>query len=55
MPGNFTFPTKDKNRFVVADQVNITWDVVAPLISLYEHCGSNSRILESKLPLLGPL
>jgi hypothetical protein len=49
MPGNFfTFPTADENRFRVADLVNVTWDVVAPLISLYETCGSNDRALEGE-------
>ncbi|EAU30100.1 predicted protein [Aspergillus terreus NIH2624] len=33
--------------FIVADQVNITWEIAAPVISLYESCGSNSRTLEA--------
>lgn len=46
MSGNFTFPTKAKNRFIVADQVNVTWHVDAPVISLYESCGKNNRLLQ---------
>jgi hypothetical protein len=46
MAGNFTFPTEDEYRFEVADLVNVTWGVVAPLISLYESCGSNDHALE---------
>ncbi|KAL4868871.1 hypothetical protein BDV12DRAFT_196849 [Aspergillus spectabilis] len=38
MSGNFTFPTEAENRFIVADLVNVTWDVVAPVVSLYESC-----------------
>ncbi|CAG7973048.1 unnamed protein product [Penicillium nalgiovense] len=48
MAGNFTFPTEAERRFRVADLVNITWDVVAPLISLYETCGSNDRAIEER-------
>ena len=55
MPEGFTFPTNDENRFIVADQVNITWEIAAPVISLYESCGSNSRTLEGKLLVLDPV
>jgi hypothetical protein len=48
MAGNFTFPTEDQSRFIVADLVNVTWDVVAPRISLYQTCGSNDRMLEGE-------
>ncbi|KAJ6137428.1 hypothetical protein N7471_003914 [Penicillium samsonianum] len=48
MAGNFTFPTEAESRFRVADLVNVTWDVVAPLISLYETCGSNDRAQEER-------
>lgn len=49
MSENFTFPTKaDDGRYIVADRVNITWDVVAPMFSLYETCGTINRALESK-------
>ncbi|KAJ5411185.1 uncharacterized protein N7487_005544 [Penicillium crustosum] len=50
MAGKFTFPTgaAAESGFRVADLVNVTWDVVAPLISLYETCGSNDRALEEK-------
>ncbi|KAJ5117816.1 hypothetical protein N7448_011448 [Penicillium atrosanguineum] len=48
MAGNFTFPTEAEYRFIVADLVNVTWDVVAPLISLYEICGSNEHALEER-------
>lgn len=48
MAGNFTFPTEAESRFRVADLVNVTWDVVAPLVSLYETCGSNDRALEGE-------
>ncbi|KAL2802579.1 hypothetical protein BJX63DRAFT_440792 [Aspergillus granulosus] len=49
MSGNFTFPTEDEYQFIVADLVNITWDVVAPVVSLYESCGSNDRVLEEQV------
>ncbi|KAL4926875.1 uncharacterized protein BDV17DRAFT_268798 [Aspergillus undulatus] len=49
MSGNFTFPTKAENRFIVADQVNVTWDVVAPVISLYESCGKNNHVLQDQI------
>ncbi|KAF3401659.1 hypothetical protein F1880_010068 [Penicillium rolfsii] len=49
MAGNFTFPTEAENQFIVADLVNVTWNVVAPLVSLYESCGSNDRILEDTI------
>ncbi|CAI7587835.1 unnamed protein product [Penicillium discolor] len=50
MSGNFTFPTEAaaENGFRVADLVNVTWDVVAPLVSIYETCGSNDRALEER-------
>lgn len=50
MAGKFTFPTgaAAESGFRVADLVNVTWDVVAPLISLYETCGSNDRALEGE-------
>ena len=50
MAGNFTFPTEAaaENGFRVADLVNVTWDVVAPLVSIYETCGSNDRALEGE-------
>ncbi|OGM42552.1 hypothetical protein ABOM_007923 [Aspergillus bombycis] len=43
--GGFTFPTESQYRFIVGDQVNITWDVVTPRISLYEECGTEQWIL----------
>lgn len=46
MAGNFTFPTEAESTFRVADLVNVTWDVIAPLVSLYETCGTNDRALE---------
>ncbi|OOQ86431.1 hypothetical protein PEBR_21340 [Penicillium brasilianum] len=48
MGGNFTFPTEAVSRFIVADLVNVTWNVLAPLVSLYESCGSDDRALEEK-------
>lgn len=48
MAKNFTFPTETESRFKVADLVNVTWDVLAPLVSLYESCGNNNRALEGK-------
>lgn len=50
MAGNFTFPTEAaaESGFRVADLVNVTWDVVAPLVSIYETCGSNDRALEGE-------
>lgn len=55
MAGNFTFPTEAENRFIVADLVNVTWDVVAPLVSLYESCGANVRALEGEAVYLTSL
>ncbi|KAL3474754.1 hypothetical protein BJX99DRAFT_230961 [Aspergillus californicus] len=49
MSGNFTFPTEDEYQFIVADLVNVTWDVVAPVISLYESCGTKNRILQEQI------
>ncbi|KAL4744794.1 hypothetical protein BDW72DRAFT_74559 [Aspergillus terricola var. indicus] len=49
MSGNFTFPTETENRFIVADLVNVTWDVVAPVISLYENCGTNGRMIQEQI------
>ncbi|KAL4787059.1 hypothetical protein BJX76DRAFT_354471 [Aspergillus varians] len=49
MSGNFTFPTEAKNRFTVADLVNVTWDVVAPRISLYESCGNDDRMIQEQI------
>ncbi|KAL3440145.1 hypothetical protein BJX65DRAFT_300699 [Aspergillus insuetus] len=49
MPGNFTFPTENQNRFIVADLVNVTWDVVAPVISLYESCGTEDHVLQDQV------
>lgn len=34
----FTYPTDTQNAFIEGDLVNVTWDVVAPRISLYEVC-----------------
>jgi hypothetical protein len=51
MAGNFTFPTEAVFRFIVADLVNVTWDVVAPLVSLYESCGGDDRALEGEIVL----
>ncbi|OJJ04864.1 hypothetical protein ASPVEDRAFT_86245 [Aspergillus versicolor CBS 583.65] len=48
MSGKFTFPTKAENKFIVADLVNITWTVDAPVISLYESCGKRNRILQEE-------
>ncbi|BCS22622.1 uncharacterized protein APUU_30847S [Aspergillus puulaauensis] len=48
MSGKFTFPTKAKNKFIVADLVNVTWNVDAPVISLYESCGKRNRILQEE-------
>ncbi|KAE8359136.1 hypothetical protein BDV27DRAFT_149832 [Aspergillus caelatus] len=42
---NFTFPTEFGSRFIVGDQVNVTWDVVTPRISLYEYCGREQWII----------
>ena len=49
MTGKFIFPTEAENRFIVADLVNVTWDVVAPLISIYESCGSINRKLKGEI------
>lgn len=46
--GNFTFPTDFGSRFIVGDQVNVTWDVVTPRISLYEYCGAEQWIIARK-------
>jgi hypothetical protein len=46
--GNFTFPTPSEYRFIVGDEVNVTWDVVTPRISLYEECGTDHWILARK-------
>ncbi|KAB8276977.1 hypothetical protein BDV30DRAFT_235224 [Aspergillus minisclerotigenes] len=43
--GNFTFPTESERRFIVGDQVNVTWNVVTPRISLYEECGTQQWII----------
>ncbi|KJK64256.1 hypothetical protein P875_00138354 [Aspergillus parasiticus SU-1] len=43
--GNFTFPTESESRFIVGDQVNVTWDVATPRISLYEECGTQQWII----------
>ncbi|KAE8386794.1 hypothetical protein BDV23DRAFT_162485 [Aspergillus alliaceus] len=43
--GGFTFPTDLDKRFIVGDQINVTWDVVTPRISLYERCGTENWIL----------
>lgn len=51
MGGNFTFPTEAVSRFIVADLVNVTWNVLAPLVSLYESCGSDDRALEGETVL----
>jgi hypothetical protein len=51
MSGNFTFPTEAEHRFIVADLVNVTWDVVAPVISLYERCGKNNRMIQGDVHL----
>ncbi|KAJ6035959.1 hypothetical protein N7540_000238 [Penicillium herquei] len=45
---NFTFPTDAQDTFIVADRVNITWTVVAPIISLYETCGVSQQPLEEQ-------
>ncbi|KAL2004827.1 hypothetical protein VTN00DRAFT_3100 [Thermoascus crustaceus] len=34
----FTFPTHDNNIFIVGDVVNVTWNVFAARISLYQVC-----------------
>lgn len=48
MSGNFTFPTSTEYRFIVADLVNVTWDVTAPRMALYETCGTSNRALEGE-------
>ncbi|KAL4901758.1 hypothetical protein BDW74DRAFT_69695 [Aspergillus multicolor] len=48
--GNFTFPTDSVYQFIVADLVNVTWTVDAPVISLYETCGRKDYILEDQIP-----
>jgi hypothetical protein len=45
---NFTFPTEAQDIFEVADRVNVTWTVIAPIISLYERCGTIQQPLEGK-------
>ncbi|KAL4800856.1 hypothetical protein BDV19DRAFT_352246 [Aspergillus venezuelensis] len=45
---NFTYPTATEYQFIVADLVNVTWDVTAPVISLYELCGINERLLQEQ-------
>ncbi|OOO06028.1 hypothetical protein OAory_01016890 [Aspergillus oryzae] len=47
--GNFTFPTESESRFIVGDQVNITWDVLTPRISLYEECGTQQWIIAQNI------
>ena len=49
MTGKFNFPTEAENRFIVADLVNVTWDIVAPVISIYESCGSIDRMLKGEI------
>jgi hypothetical protein len=51
MAGKFTFPTKDQ-IFIVADQVNVTWTVNAPRISLYETCGNIDYPLEGEKAMI---
>ncbi|KAE8136637.1 hypothetical protein BDV38DRAFT_271976 [Aspergillus pseudotamarii] len=46
---NFTFPTDFGSRFIVGDQVNVTWDVVTPRISLYEACGTEQWIISQNV------
>ncbi|KAL5045079.1 hypothetical protein BDW71DRAFT_90749 [Aspergillus fruticulosus] len=46
----FTYPTESEYRFIVADLVNVTWTVNAPIISLYESCGENDDILQDQTP-----
>ncbi|KAL4993184.1 hypothetical protein BDV10DRAFT_30344 [Aspergillus recurvatus] len=54
MPGSgnftFTYPTESEYRFIVADLVNVTWIVDAPIISLYESCGEHDDILQDQTP-----
>lgn len=45
---NFTFPTKAQDQFIVGDRLNLTWSVTAPLISLYESCGTVNTPLEGR-------
>lgn len=49
MSGNFTFPTSTEYQFIVADLVNVTWDITAPRLALYETCGTSNRALEGEL------
>jgi hypothetical protein len=51
MVGNFTFLIEAVFRFIVADLVNITWNVVTPLVSLYESCDGDDRALEGETVL----
>ncbi|KAL4966165.1 uncharacterized protein BDV14DRAFT_171692 [Aspergillus stella-maris] len=48
--GNFTYPTATEYQFIVADLVNLTWDVAAPVISLYELCGTTELLLQEQQP-----
>ncbi|KAL4949081.1 hypothetical protein BDW69DRAFT_175206 [Aspergillus filifer] len=49
MVGNFTYPTATEYRFIVADLVNVTWRVTAPVVALYELCGTTERLLQEPL------
>ncbi|KAJ5522799.1 hypothetical protein N7513_013372 [Penicillium frequentans] len=49
MSGNFTFPTSTEYQFIVADLVNVTWDITAPRLALYETCGTSNRALEDQI------
>jgi hypothetical protein len=51
MLGQFTYPAKSDSRFIVADLVNVTWDIAAPVISLLENCGNEQSFLEGEIIL----
>ncbi|KAF5856652.1 hypothetical protein ETB97_007041 [Aspergillus alliaceus] len=45
--GGFTFPTDLDKRFIVGDQINVTWDVVTPRISFYVWTANRDIYIES--------
>lgn len=49
MSGSFTFPTTAEDQFIVADLVNVTWDIAVPRLALYETCGTSNRVLEGEI------
>lgn len=49
MLGNFTYPGKFERWFIVADLVNVRWDMTAPVVSLCEDCGSQKNVLMGEI------